>query len=174
MRGGCASVGVLQGSPESESIDLTAQALAAAKVSGFNAVCRRRRTSHLHMVRLHRADVLTSFEKALGVTVIVDTFDSNEAMYAKLKAGGTGYDIITPSSYQIGTMAKEGMIVALDQNKIPTVKQNFDKAFTAQVLDPTFKFSVPYAVNLHGSSRTLRTRFLGGRRQQLAILAIRR
>ena len=28
--------------------------------------------------------------------VVIDTFDSNEAMYAKLKAGATGYDLITP------------------------------------------------------------------------------
>ena len=149
----CAAVALLSGcskEAESESIDLTAQALAAAKVSGFTPSAGGGELHIYTWCDYIAPDVLTSFEKALGVTVIVDTFDSNEAMYAKLKAGGTGYDIITPSSYQIGTMAKEGMIVALDQNKIPTVKQNFDKAFTAQVLDPTFKFSVPYAVTYTG------------------------
>jgi spermidine/putrescine transport system substrate-binding protein len=71
-------------------------------------------------------------------------------MYAKLKAGGTGYDIVMPSSYQVGTMAKEGMIDAIDAQKIPNVLKNFDHAFDAQILDPTFKYNVPYAVTYTG------------------------
>lgn len=95
-------------------------------------------------------EVLESFEKALGVTVVVDTFDSNEAMYAKLKAGGTGYDIIMPSSYQIATMAREGMIDKLDHAKIPNVLKNFDKSFVPQIIDPSFAYNVPYAVTYTG------------------------
>lgn len=95
-------------------------------------------------------DVIKGFEDALGVTVVVDTFDSNEAMYAKLKAGGTGYDIIMPSSYQIGTMAAEGMIDALDHARLPNVRKNFDPSFAGQILDPTFAYSVPYAVTYTG------------------------
>ena len=82
--------------------------------------------------------------------VVIDTFDSNEAMYAKLKAGGTGYDIITPSSYQIATMAREGMIEKIDQARIPNVKANFDQSFASQVIDPSFAWSIPYAVTYTG------------------------
>ena len=71
-------------------------------------------------------------------------------MYAKLKAGGTGYDIITPSSYQIKMMAREKMIVELDHAKIPNVRRNFDKSFVKQILDPTFRYNVPYAVTYTG------------------------
>lgn len=95
-------------------------------------------------------DVLESFEKALGVTVVIDTFDSNEAMYAKLKAGGTGYDIIMPSSYQIETMAREKMIERLDRDRLPVVINNFDHSFATQILDPSFSFGVPYAVTYTG------------------------
>ena len=95
-------------------------------------------------------DVLEGFEKALGVTVVIDTFDSNEAMYAKLKAGGTGYDIIMPSSYQIETMAREKMIERLDRDRLPVVVNNFDNSFATQILDPSFSFSVPYAVTYTG------------------------
>ncbi|MBR1871174.1 MAG: extracellular solute-binding protein, partial [Kiritimatiellae bacterium] len=38
-------------------------------------------------------DVISAFEEKHDCTVVIDTFDSNEAMYAKLKAGATGYDI---------------------------------------------------------------------------------
>ena len=108
---------------ESEGTDLTAQALAAAEASGFRPPDGGD-GGELHIYTWSdyiAPEVLQSFEKALGVSVVVDTFDSNEAMYAKLKAGGTGYDIVMPSSYQVGTMAKEGMIDAIDAQKIPNV-----------------------------------------------------
>src|SRR5690242_11381308 len=41
------------------------------------------------------------FEKAHGCKVVIDTFDSNEAMLAKLEAGATGYDVLFPSSYTV-------------------------------------------------------------------------
>ncbi len=95
-------------------------------------------------------DVLQKFEEKFNCTVVVDTFDSNESMYAKLKAGATGYDVIMPSSYQISLMAKEGMVDKLDHAKLPNVKKNFDKRFTAQILDANFTYSVPYAVTYTG------------------------
>ena len=137
---------------EVEGTDLTAQALAAAEASGFRPPDGGD-GGELHIYTWSdyiATDVLDSFEKALGVKVVVDTFDSNEAMYAKIKAGGTGYDIIMPSSYQIGTMAKEGMIIPLDPKKIPNVLKNFDRSFDSQILDPTFKYNVPYAVTYTG------------------------
>ena len=88
-------------------------------------------------------DVIAQFEKENGCTVVVDTFDSNEAMFAKLKAGSTGYDIIMPSSYQIPVMIKNGMILKLDHAKLPNVRKNFDASFGASILDPSFSHSVP-------------------------------
>ena len=137
---------------ESEGTDLTAQALAAAEASGFRPPDGGE-GGELHIYTWSdyiAPEVLQSFEKALGVSVVVDTFDSNEAMYAKLKAGGSGYDLITPTSYQIATMAKEGMIVPLDHARIPNVRKNFDADFAPQIIDPTFKYNVPYAVTYGG------------------------
>jgi len=95
-------------------------------------------------------EVLQKFEKKFDCKVVVDTFDSNESMYAKLKAGATGYDVITPSSYQIALMAKEGMIDKLDHSKLPNVRKNFDRRFAQQIIDPSFAHSVPYAVTYTG------------------------
>ena len=137
---------------ESEEATLVEQALKAAEASGFRPPDGGD-GGELHIYTWSdyiATDVLDSFEKALGVKVIVETFDANEAMYAKLKAGGTGYDIVMPSSYQIGTMAKEGMIIPLDHAKCPNVKANFDPSFASQILDPTFKYNVPYAVTYTG------------------------
>ncbi len=95
-------------------------------------------------------EVIEDFEKSHRCRVIIDTFDSNETMYAKLKAGGTGYDIITPSSYLVALMAEEGLIRELDHSKLPNVKANFDKSFSSQILDPAFRYNVPYAVTYTG------------------------
>ena len=148
----CSAAAIVSGctkESEPEGVDLTAQAKAAAEAAGVTNAAG----GELHIYTwcdYIAPDVIASFEKALGVTVVVDTFDSNEAMYAKLKAGGTGYDIIMPSSYQIATMAKEGMIDALDHSKIPNVRKNFDPSFASQILDPSFAYNVPYAVTYTG------------------------
>ena len=137
---------------EAEGTDLSAQALAAAEASGFRPPDGGD-GGELHIYTWSdyiATDVLDSFEKALGVKVVVDTFDSNEAMYAKLKAGGTGYDIMTPSSYQIAQMAKEGMIDRIDHARCPNVKKNFDSSFAGQIIDPTFAYNVPYTVTYTG------------------------
>jgi spermidine/putrescine transport system substrate-binding protein len=134
-----------------EGIDLTAEALAAAAASGCTPKSVKGSQLHIYTWSDYISpDVQRSFEEALGVTIVIDTFESNEAMYAKLKAGGSGYDIIMPTSYQIATMAKEGMIDKLDHSRIPNVRKNFDKAFTSQIIDPTFEYNVPYAVTYTG------------------------
>ena len=95
-------------------------------------------------------EVIAEFEKANDCKVVVDTFDSNETMYAKLKAGGSGYDIITPSSYLVPLMAREKLILKLDHSKMPNVRANFDPSFADQILDPSFSYNVPYAVTYTG------------------------
>ena len=142
------------GEPAAEKkagVDLSSQAAAAAKASGID-LSKGPAGGELHIYTWSdyiAPDVLSGFEKALGCKIVIDTFDSNEAMYAKLKAGGTGYDIITPSSYQIGVMIREKMVVPLDHSKVPNLK-DFDQRFVTQIIDPTFKYTVPYCVTYGG------------------------
>ena len=95
-------------------------------------------------------EVIKRFEEKYNCKVEVDTFDSNEAMYAKLQAGSTGYDIIMPTSYQIPLMAKNKMIQKLDHAKLPNFKKNFDTGYTSATIDSTFAYGVPYAVTYTG------------------------
>ena len=95
-------------------------------------------------------EVIDGFEEKFNCKVVVDTFDSNEAMYAKLKAGSTGYDIIMPTSYYVSLMAKNNMIQKLDHAKIPNFTKNFDKSYASAALDPSFEYGVPYAITYTG------------------------
>jgi spermidine/putrescine transport system substrate-binding protein len=84
-----------------------------------------------------------TFETENNCKLQIDTFDSNEAMYAKLTAGATGYDVLVPSSYMVKTLVRENKLLTLDQAKIPNIKF-VDAAYLKHALDPSMKHSVPY------------------------------
>lgn len=89
-------------------------------------------------------DQLAAFEKEFNCKVVVDTFDSNESMYAKLKAGATGYDVIFPSSYTCKLMDDQNMLVQLDPSKLPNLT-HIDPSFIPLLIDKECAYSVPYA-----------------------------
>lgn len=96
-----------------------------------------------------KPELLARFEEENNCRVIIDTFDSNEAMYAKLKAGATGYDVIMPSSYMVKTMHKQGMLQTIDKNKIPNLK-NIDVDYLEIAVDKDMEHSVPYMLTNTG------------------------
>ncbi|MEQ9763850.1 ABC transporter substrate-binding protein [Streptococcus jiangjianxini] len=88
-------------------------------------------------------DLLTKFTKQTGIKVQYETFDSNEAMYTKLKQGGTTYDIAIPSDYTIDKMIKEDMLIKLDKSKIKGL-DHIGKEFLGKSFDPANDYSIPY------------------------------
>ena len=94
--------------------------------------------------------VVRQFEKQNECRVEIKTFDSNEEMVDCLKAGGSGFDIVTPSSYVIPVLQREKLVQPLDHAKIPNMRKNFDKSFAAMILDPSFTYNAPYMVTYTG------------------------
>lgn len=94
-------------------------------------------------------DQLAAFGEEYGCKVVVDTFDSNESMYAKLKAGATGYDVIFPSSYMCKLMDDQDMLIRLDHSRLPNL-ENLDPSFKTLLSDKDNAFSVPYAFGYTG------------------------
>jgi len=83
------------------------------------------------------------------VKVNYTTYASNEDMYAKLRSGSTGYDIVIPSEYMIQRMINEGMLEELNFDNIP----NFEyiaPEFRNQYYDPDNLYSVPYTYGMVG------------------------
>ncbi|NCD25098.1 MAG: extracellular solute-binding protein [Deltaproteobacteria bacterium] len=88
--------------------------------------------------------VLESFASETGIKVIMSTYDSNEAMYAKVKmVEGKGYDLIVPSTDFVSRMAKEGLLRPIDKSKLPNFA-NLDPHLLDQAFDPDNTYSVPY------------------------------
>jgi spermidine/putrescine transport system substrate-binding protein len=96
-----------------------------------------------------KQDLVNKFEKENNCKVIQDFFDSNEAMYAKLKAGATGYDIVFPTAYMVQIMAHDKMLQEIDKSKIPNIA-NIDTKYLPFTLDPEMMYSIPYMVSNSG------------------------
>ena len=86
---------------------------------------------------------LADFKKAAGIDVNMSLFATNDELFAKLKAGNPGFDVIVPSNEFVTRMAQADMLLPLDHAKIPNMK-NIDPAFLNPDYDPGRKFSMPY------------------------------
>ena len=97
-----------------------------------------------------KPELITRFEKETGCRVVIDTFDSNESMLAKLKAGGGGYDILVPSSYMVKILDREGMLRPLDHSKLPNLEHVDREYLEKMAFDKEMKVSVPYLMAATG------------------------
>jgi len=89
-------------------------------------------------------DVLDDFTKETGIKVIYSTFESNEAMFAKVKLQrGKGYDVVVPSSYYVQIMSRDKLLQPLNHAKLPNLV-NLEPNLMNQEYDPGNKHSVPY------------------------------
>ncbi|MDR2495371.1 MAG: extracellular solute-binding protein [Spirochaetaceae bacterium] len=88
--------------------------------------------------------VIEKFEKEYHVTVTYDEFPSNEDMYAKIKAGGTGYDIVFPSGDYVSIMAGQGMLERIDKTRLSNLKHIDPMVLQRATYDPTMEYAVPY------------------------------
>ncbi len=94
-------------------------------------------------------EVLTEFEKKFNVRIKYDTFDSPDTLYAKLKPGNPGYDVIFPSDYLVSRMIKEDMLLPLDQAQLPN-QRHLGEKFRNPTYDPGNRYSMPYQWGTQG------------------------
>jgi spermidine/putrescine transport system substrate-binding protein len=86
---------------------------------------------------------LADFETATGIAPKMDLYADNDELFAKLKAGNPGYDVIVPTNDTLERMIKAGMVIEIDHSKIPNMS-NIDKPFQDASFDPGRKHSIPY------------------------------
>lgn len=94
-------------------------------------------------------ELVKEFEEANDCRVVIDIFDSNETMLAKIQAGATGYDLLFPSSYMVAKLGRDGMLEKIDKSRIPNLA-NIDPAYVKSALDPEMTYGVPYMVSYTG------------------------
>lgn len=88
-------------------------------------------------------NTLAEFQAATGIETKLDLFADNSEMFAKLKEGNPGYDVIVPSDSWIERMVGANMLMPLDHSKIPNIS-NLDPRFADAPFDKGRKYTLPY------------------------------
>jgi len=88
-------------------------------------------------------EVIEAFTKDTGAKVVMDTFNSNEEMIAKLVAakGTSGYDLVVPTGVFIPQMIENGLLAKLNLDLIPNIS-HMDPAFLGREWDPKNEYSL--------------------------------
>jgi len=94
-------------------------------------------------------DTIPGFERAFGVRVSYDTYESNEEMFAKLVAGASGYDLVVPSSYLLDAMRANRMLMPLHHGHL-TNWNNLAPLFLNQPFDPGNRVTMPWQWGMTG------------------------
>ena len=119
---------------------------AAAAVLAFatGAVQAEGKLSIYHWFEYIPQELLDKFSAETGVEVTMDTFDSNEAMLASLKAGKLGsYDVAVPGDYMVEIMIGEGMLDEVKPGELANIG-NVEEQWMDVPFDPGRKHSIPY------------------------------
>ena len=95
-------------------------------------------------------EVVKKFEQEFDCKVKLDSYSTCEEMYAKLRAGAKGYDIVIPSNDFVSIMLRQGMLRELDQSKL-TNRSKINPLIVAKLdFDPDMQYAVPYALSATG------------------------
>ncbi len=85
------------------------------------------------------------FQKASGVAVTYDVYDSNETLEAKLMAGSTGYDVVVPTGAFLGKQIQAGIYQKIDKSKLKNYGNLDPQILEAlKTFDPSNEYGVPY------------------------------
>ena len=87
---------------------------------------------------------LADFQKASGIDVNMSLFATNDELFAKLRAGNPGFDVIVPGSEFVQRMIQANLLEPLDHAKIPNIKNVAPEFIKDAPYDPGRKFSMPY------------------------------
>lgn len=112
-------------------------------------------------------ELIKKFEEKYDVKVTIDGYDSNETMLAKVKQGGTGYDIVVPGDYMVSIMIEQGLLERIEPNKMENFK-NVDPKWIDVYWDPGRQYSVPWQWGT--TSFTVDTQVYKGDINTLALL----
>ncbi|MFM1863567.1 MAG: hypothetical protein RLZ26_2089 [Pseudomonadota bacterium] len=117
---------------------------AAAIVALAGAAQAEGKLSVYHWFEYIPQELVDKFTAETGIEVTIDTYDSNEAMLASLKAGKMGqYDVAVPGDYMVQIMAGEGLLDTFAPAEIANFG-NIAPQWLDVPFDPGRQSSIPY------------------------------
>jgi putrescine transport system substrate-binding protein len=127
----------------------TLASLALAAITGVAAAAAAAAEQVVHICNWNdyfAEDTLPGFQQATGIRPVLDVYDSNEVLEAKLLAGSSGYDLIFPTARPFAARhTKAGLYLPLDKDKVPGLDK-LDPAIMQSLadVDPDNAHLVPY------------------------------
>lgn len=109
---------------------------------------------------------LPNFQKATGIKVRYDVYDSNEILQAKMLTGKSGYDLVHPSNTFLAKQIQAGLYQPLNKAKIPNYKDLDPELMKLMAqFDPGNQFAIPYfwGMNTIGINSDKVSKALGGK-----------
>jgi len=96
-------------------------------------------------------DTIPGFERATGIKVRYDVYDSNDTLQAKLLTGKSGYDVVVPSTHYAARQLEAGMFLKLDKARMPNLKYlDPDIMKLLASVDPGNQYLVPWGYGTNG------------------------
>ena len=93
--------------------------------------------------------LLAEFTEKTGIKVELTYISSNEELFAKLKAGATGFDIIQPSDYITRRLIALSMLAPLEPRLLSNLR-HIDPYYFTLSYDEGLKYSVPFTFGTTG------------------------
>ena len=119
-------------------------ALAGALALAAGAAMAEGKLVIYHWFEYIPQELLDKFTAETGIEVTMDTYDSNEALLASLKAGAIGtYDVAVPGDYMVQIMAGEGLLDTIGDGELAN-KGNILPQWADPAFDPGRAHSIPY------------------------------
>ena len=103
--------------------------------------------------------LVEKFEAETGISVTVDTYDSNETLLAKLQSGANGYDIVVPSHNFVPIFISEGLLQPINAPDLEGY-DNIVANFSDPSWDPGNVYSIPWQWGT--TAYTVNTKVFGG------------
>jgi spermidine/putrescine transport system substrate-binding protein len=97
-----------------------------------------------------KPELIERFEREHNCHVVLDAFDTNESMYAKLKLGAVGYDVIFPSGYTYELMFHQGMLEPIPLEALSHLKNVDPQYIPEKSADGKSIYAVPFAMGYTG------------------------
>lgn len=127
--------------------DFLGLAVAALAPSWLLSACKRgpeeRVVNFFNWSTYIGKDTLPRFEKATGVKVNYEEFADEEEMFAKIRSGARGYDLIIGTDYMIPRLKGLNLIEPYPPGVLKNLG-NIEPAFRNTPFDPENAFTVPY------------------------------
>ena len=136
--------------PELERLtrrDFLKVGLAAATIPSFFAACvkkaQERTLTFFNWSNYIGKKTIPAFEAESGIKIRTDLFSDEEEMFAKIKTGVQGYDVIVCTDYMIPRFKALDLLAPMPTDRLQNL-DNLAPRFRHPPYDPDLKLTVPY------------------------------